>query len=72
MLVACGSFNPPTVMHLRMLELARQELVARGYDVLGAYISPVADAYWKKDLAPGGHRLQMCHVSTLDSGKKKA
>ncbi len=25
-LVACGSFNPPTVMHLRMLELAAHEM----------------------------------------------
>ena len=25
-LVACGSFNPPTVMHLRMFELARDHL----------------------------------------------
>ena len=25
-LVLCGSFNPPTFMHLRMLELAQQAL----------------------------------------------
>ena len=25
-LLACGSFNPPTVMHLRMLELAKDQL----------------------------------------------
>lgn len=25
-LVLCGSFNPPTYMHLRMLELAQQAL----------------------------------------------
>jgi nicotinic acid mononucleotide adenylyltransferase len=25
-LVTCGSFNPPTFMHLRMLELAQQQL----------------------------------------------
>ena len=66
-LVSCGSFNPPTTMHVRMLELARQELFSRGYDVLGAYISPVNDAYWKRDLAPGRHRVQMCHEATADS-----
>ena len=25
-LVSCGSFNPPTFMHLRMLELAQQAM----------------------------------------------
>ena len=54
-------------MHVRMLELARQELFSRGYDVLGAYLSPVNDAYWKRDLAPGRHRVQMCHEATVDS-----
>ena len=34
-LVSCGSFNPVTVMHLRMLELARDHLNKRGYDVIG-------------------------------------
>ncbi|KAL4529307.1 hypothetical protein Ndes2437B_g09097 [Nannochloris sp. 'desiccata'] len=66
-LVSCGSFNPPTTMHVRMLELARQELFARGHDVLGAYLSPVNDAYWKRDLAPGRHRVQMCLEATSDS-----
>lgn len=103
-LVSCGSFNPPTFMHLRMLELARQHLtqvstrrwleglcgaglegcgvgpgcrslglwssgglgcrtalaqapntppadpqwLQGGWDVLGCYMSPVNDAYWKQ------------------------
>jgi len=50
-----------------MLELARQGLFSRGYDVLGAYLSPVNDAYWKRDLAPGRHRVQMCHEAAADS-----
>lgn len=29
-LVLCGSFNPPTFMHLRMLELAQQALAKVG------------------------------------------
>lgn len=66
-LVSCGSFNPPTYMHLRMLELARQEMRARGFDVWGAYLSPVNDAYWKRSLAPGAHRLQMCLAAAADS-----
>jgi nicotinamide mononucleotide adenylyltransferase len=66
-LVSCGSFNPPTYMHLRMLELARQEMKSRGFDVWGAYLSPVNDAYWKRSLAPGIHRLQMCLAAAADS-----
>ncbi|KAF0933409.1 hypothetical protein E2562_018516 [Oryza meyeriana var. granulata] len=49
-LVATGSFNPPTYMHLRMFELAKDELQQRGYSVLGGYLSPVNDAYKKKDV----------------------
>ena len=66
-LVECGSFNPPTTMHLRALELARQELFFRGIDVLGAYISPVNDAYWKPSLISGLHRLQMCELAVKNS-----
>jgi hypothetical protein len=47
-LVATGSFNPPTFMHLRMFELARDELRSKGFHVLGGYMSPVNDAYKKK------------------------
>ncbi|KAH7569206.1 hypothetical protein JRO89_XS06G0123400 [Xanthoceras sorbifolium] len=47
-LVATGSFNPPTFMHLRMFELARDALNAEGYCVIGGYMSPVNDAYKKR------------------------
>jgi hypothetical protein len=69
-LVSCGSFNPPTFMHLRMLELARHALMDAGEDVLGAYLSPVNDAYWKRSLAPGVHRVRMCQLAAATSGKK--
>ena len=39
-----------------------------GFDVLGCYISPVNDAYWKQALAPGRHRVRMCQLATADSG----
>lgn len=39
-----------------------------GYDVLGCYMSPVNDAYWKQMLAPGRHRVRMCQLATADSG----
>ena len=32
-LVSCGSFNPPTFMHLRMLELAQQQMAKVGWGV---------------------------------------
>ncbi|EFN52984.1 hypothetical protein CHLNCDRAFT_26277, partial [Chlorella variabilis] len=67
-LVSCGSFNPPTFMHLRMMELAQQQLMKSGYDVLGSYMSPVNDAYWKQALAAGRHRVRMCQLATADSG----
>lgn len=66
-LVSCGSFNPPTYMHLRMLELAQTRLTKDGYDVLGCYMSPVNDAYWKQMLAPGRHRVRMCQLAAADS-----
>lgn len=62
-LLSCGSFNPPTYAHLRMFELAAQELIKEGYDVLGGYMSPVHDAYNKKGLAPAHHRVAMCQLA---------
>jgi hypothetical protein len=35
----------------------------RGYDVWGCYMSPVADAYGKKGLAPVAHRVEMCQLA---------
>ncbi|KAF8690006.1 hypothetical protein HU200_041644 [Digitaria exilis] len=66
-LVANGSFNPPTYMHLRMFELAKDELQQRGYCVLGGYMSPVNDAYKKKDLLPAAHRIRFCELACKSS-----
>lgn len=68
-LVACGSFNPPTVAHLRVFELIRQEFYDNGVDVLGAYMSPVNDKYYKPNLIEGEHRLEMCRLATKQSGE---
>jgi len=62
-LVATGSFNPPTFMHLRMFELARDALQSEGLHVIAAYMSPVSDAYKKAGLISGDHRLQMCRLA---------
>lgn len=58
-------------MHTRMLELARNQLMQEGCDVLGSYISPVNDAYWKKDLAPAVHRIKMCQLAAESSGERR-
>jgi hypothetical protein len=39
-----------------------------GSDVLGCYLSPVNDTYWKKGLAPGTQRVAMCQLAAADSG----
>lgn len=62
-LLACGSFNPPTHMHLRLFELARDGLISKGVPVLGGVISPVNDGYGKKGLLPAHHRLKMVNLA---------
>lgn len=66
-LVATGSFNPPTNMHLRMFELARDALRSEGYCVIGGYMSPVNDAYKKRGLISAEHRIQMCDLARKSS-----
>ncbi|XP_020210186.1 nicotinamide/nicotinic acid mononucleotide adenylyltransferase isoform X1 [Cajanus cajan] len=66
-LVATGSFNPPTFMHLRMFELARDALNSDGYCVIGGYMSPVNDAYKKKSLISAEHRIRLCHLACKSS-----
>ncbi|PAA72173.1 hypothetical protein BOX15_Mlig027319g1, partial [Macrostomum lignano] len=63
-LLACGSYNPVTNMHLRMFEVARDALRKSGrFRVLGGIISPVADAFGKEDLASAEHRLEMLRLA---------
>lgn len=67
-LLACGSFNPITNMHLRMFELARDHLEDTGqYRVVKGIISPVGDGYKKKGLIEACHRLEMARLSTENS-----
>lgn len=70
-LIACGSFNPVTFMHLRMMECARDHLLqnAPHLSVIGGYLSPVSDGYGKAGLIKANHRLKMCDLglqSTLE------
>ncbi|CAG9461542.1 unnamed protein product [Pedinophyceae sp. YPF-701] len=67
-LVLCGSFNPPTVAHLRMLDLARDAFRDQGIDVVRGILSPVNDAYGKPGLAPASHRLAMTRLAAAAHG----
>jgi len=58
-IVACGSFSPPTYMHLQLFFAAKDYLKQRYERVLGV-CSPVHDAYQKKDLLPSHHRVRLC------------
>ncbi|CAI9732611.1 nicotinamide/nicotinic acid mononucleotide adenylyltransferase 1-like isoform X1 [Octopus vulgaris] len=67
-LLSCGSYNPITNMHLRMFELARDNLQRNGrYNVIGGIVSPVNDNYGKKDLISSYHRCKMVEKSLESS-----
>lgn len=63
-LVACGSFSPPTHLHTRMFEMAADYVKENTeFEVVGGFLSPVGDAYKKAGLAPAIHRVQMCKLA---------
>nr|POE64956.1 nicotinamide/nicotinic acid mononucleotide adenylyltransferase 2 [Quercus suber] len=67
-LIACGSFSPITFLHLRMFEMAAD--YARfntNFEVVGAYLSCVGDAYKKTGLVKAEHRVNMCNVAVQQS-----
>nr|CAD7201395.1 unnamed protein product [Timema douglasi] len=67
-LIECGAFNPPTIMHLRMFEIARDHLQRTCYHtVIGGIISPVHDGYGKKDLESATHRCNMTRLALQSS-----
>uniref|UniRef100_F6TI31 Nicotinamide/nicotinic acid mononucleotide adenylyltransferase 1 n=1 Tax=Equus caballus TaxID=9796 RepID=F6TI31_HORSE len=67
-LLACGSFNPITNMHLRLFELAKDYMNGTGkYKVIKGIISPVGDAYKKKGLISAHHRVFMAQLATKNS-----
>ncbi|XP_076019474.1 nicotinamide/nicotinic acid mononucleotide adenylyltransferase 1-like isoform X2 [Genypterus blacodes] len=67
-LLACGSFNPINIMHLRMFDLARDHLADTcQFSVVRGIISPVSDAYKKKGLIEACHRVEMARLATESS-----
>ncbi|GMT09027.1 hypothetical protein PFISCL1PPCAC_324 [Pristionchus fissidentatus] len=69
-LLSCGSFNPPTLAHLRMMELAREHLqsLPLPYTVVEGIFSPVSSTYVHKPLAADNHRIAMLEKATESSG----
>lgn len=67
-LVACGSFSPMTFLHMRMFEMAKDQIEAsRRYQLLGGFVSPVSDAYRKPGLVEAKHRVTMCELGLKHS-----
>lgn len=67
-LVSCGSFSPPTNLHLRMFEEAADYCeFETNYEVVGGFFSPVGDAYKKAGLASASHRINMTRIAVRDS-----
>lgn len=63
-IVACGSFSPPTYLHLRIFEMAKDQVIESGkYELLAGYYSPVSDHYRKAGLAQARHRVRMCELA---------
>ncbi|KAF2825512.1 nicotinamide mononucleotide adenylyltransferase 1 [Ophiobolus disseminans] len=63
-LVSCGSFSPPTNLHLRMFEEAADYCkFETEYEVIGGFFSPVGDAYKKAGLASAQHRINMTRIA---------
>jgi len=67
-LIASGSFSPITFLHLRKIEMAAD--YARfnsNFEVVGAYLSCVGDAYKKSGLVKAEHRINMCTSAVAQS-----
>lgn len=65
-LLACGSYNPIHIMHLRMLHLAKEQLECHSngdVQVIGAILSPTHDKYGKRELISAHHRCQMIELA---------
>ncbi|NXO79818.1 NMNA3 adenylyltransferase, partial [Sitta europaea] len=63
-LLACGSFNPITNMHMRLFELGRDHLHQTGrYQVIEGIMSPVSDSYGKQGLVSARHRVAMARLA---------
>lgn len=70
-LVSCGSLNPVHAAHVDMLHAAKSAVegslsTSPSFSVVGAFVSPVNDAYGKAGLAPFPVRLEACRIAVSD------
>ncbi|EDW24910.1 GL24404 [Drosophila persimilis] len=66
--IACGCFSPPTPMHLRLFEIARDHFEMQGtHKVVGGIISPTHDSYGKKGLVSSLDRCAMVKLAVQSS-----
>jgi nicotinic acid mononucleotide adenylyltransferase len=70
-LFTTGAFCPIQAGHLRSMELAREALEERGYEVLGGFFSPDSDHYVLQKVGPfvtdAIQRVRMCQATVKDS-----
>ena len=64
-LILCGSFNPPTNMHMQLFDLAKDALSEKDIHVLAGIISPTHDEYKKQKptLITSKHRVTMVQLA---------
>ncbi|CEF62838.1 Nicotinamide mononucleotide adenylyltransferase 1 [Strongyloides ratti] len=67
-LLSCGTFNPPTYGHLRMMEGAKDYIESvTGCTVIKGFLSPVSDYYQKKEKISSEHRIKMLDLALKTS-----
>ncbi|KAL7815059.1 hypothetical protein V8C44DRAFT_356829 [Trichoderma aethiopicum] len=67
-LVSCGSFSPPTLLHMSMFSAAESYAHGTGFELVGSYMSPCSDTYGKSSLVPAHHRINMCRLAIEQTG----
>ncbi|XP_068156185.1 nicotinamide/nicotinic acid mononucleotide adenylyltransferase 1 isoform X3 [Drosophila tropicalis] len=67
-LIACGCFSPPTPMHMRLFEIARDYFEMAGtHKVIGGIISPTHDSYAIGDRKDPVNVKLLCGADLLES-----
>lgn len=66
-LVLQGSFNPPTVSHLKIVKLSYDYLISKGYMIDKCILVPVSHHYKSKKLESDKDRINMLWLSIKSS-----
>lgn len=62
-LFLCGSFNPITLSHLQMFEIAKDYLEKLKFEVVGGVVSPVHHRLSEDGLELQNHRIEMIKIA---------